>query len=125
MSEAIGYKRAQAGLPVEISSFQGPELYHAALSKRGTALLRLNGFKRNERWGSGTMKVFAINNEFGLLAIAIGSHEQEALDNAVDCDCMDSCLVEESERDEDHASLGNASESFDLSYISMTELAPL
>ena len=123
MSEAIGYVRAQAGLPVEISSLQGPELYHTALSKRGTALLRLNGFKRNDRWGGGTMKVYAIDNEFGLLAIAIGSHGSEALDNAVDCDCLDSMLVEDADfDDEQFTSLGNAGELFDLSYCHMREI---
>lgn len=123
MSEAIGYRRAQAGLPVEISSLQGPELYHTALSKRGTALLRLNGFKRNDRWGSGTMKVFAILNEFGLLSVAIGGHMEEALDNAVDCDCLDSMLVEDGDYDDEQfTSLGNAGELFDLTYCHMREI---
>ena len=122
MSEAINHHRIAKGLTPRylMTHSEAREAY----TKRAAALLRLNGYTPNG-YNPHNVRAWGIYNEYGILAIAIGSHEQEALDNAVDNDCMDSCLVEESERDEDHASLGNAGEPFDLSYISMTELAPL
>ena len=79
-------------------------------------------------------KVWLIFNEFGLLSITVGRDEGEALDNAVDCDALDSCWVKYEELDQGQieqynkegyisglANLGNASELFDLNYISVRE----
>lgn len=120
MSESINYSRVIKNLPPHYMMTHAEQ--RAAYTRRGKALLRLNGFNESMRWGSGTMKAYAIYNEFGILAIAIGGHESEALDNAVDNDCLDSCLVDEPEADDDHCRLGNAGEPFDLSYINIFEL---
>ena len=54
---------------------------------------------------------YLIGNEFGLLCVSYGDHEQEAIDNAVDEGFMDSQLMS----DEDHAEY--ASNGWDDSYI--------
>jgi hypothetical protein len=87
------------------------------------------------------IRPWLIHNEYGTLAIVYASNEQDALDEAVDGDKMDSCLVQpeciltgtEGENpddctthdhkiDEDVAYLGNASEPFDLTYIGIVPL---
>lgn len=78
---------------------------------------------------------YLIFNEFGLLSIATGRCEQDALDNAVDNDALDSCLVPYDQLEpeqveqwnngefiDDLTHLGNAGELFDLQYISMREI---
>ena len=77
-----------------------------------------DGFK----WGE---NAYLIGHEFGLICVSYGSHEQEAIDNAVDEGFMDS----ERMSDEDHAEYdskgwhdsylyaGNASEPFWSEYL--------
>ena len=67
---------------------------------------------------------WAIWNEFGVIAIVYADCEQDALDIVVDESTkLDSCLVEYGDDVYDeHASLGNASELFDLSYIGMKQI---
>ena len=60
-------------------------------------------------------------NEFGLVTIVYASHLQEALDIAVDENRLDSFQIDESDINEDTAFLGNASEPFDITYLSVTE----
>ena len=69
-------------------------------------------------------KRWAVWNEYGIIAIVFAHHEQEALDVIVDESTkLDSCLVEYGDDVYDeHASLGNASELFDLSYIGMKQI---
>jgi len=76
------------------------------------------------------VRPWLIHNEYGTLAIVYASHEQDALDEAVDGDKMDSCMVSpedyaEAEREghaDEYANLGNAGEPFDLTYIGMIPL---
>jgi hypothetical protein len=76
------------------------------------------------------MRPWLICNEFGPLAIVYAYHEQDALDEMVDSDRLDSCLLspeDEKERtspdgEEEFSRLGNAGEPFDLTYISIREL---
>jgi hypothetical protein len=73
---------------------------------------------------------FLIHNEFGTLAIVYASGLQDALDEIVDANKLDSCLVSnedylEAEREgyaDEFANLGNAGEPFDLTYIGFVEL---
>ena len=69
-------------------------------------------------------KRWAVWNEFGVIAIVYALCEGDALDIIVDESTkLDSCLVEFSEEDyEEHCSLGNAGELFDLGYIGMREI---
>ncbi len=84
----------------------------------------------NGQFNPHKMRPWLIWNEYGALAIVYAHHEQDALDEMADSDRLDSCLVSpedlaEAERDghaDEFASLGNASEPFDLSYIGMREL---
>jgi hypothetical protein len=74
---------------------------------------------------------FLIHNEFGPLCVVYASNLQDALDEAVDGDKLDSCLVspedyKEAEAEghsDEYANLGNAGEPFDLTYIGFVELA--
>ena len=69
-------------------------------------------------------KRWAVYNEYGVIAIVYGLCEQDVLDIIVDESTkLDSCMVEFSEENcEEHCSLGNASELFDLSYIGMKQI---
>ena len=69
-------------------------------------------------------KRWAVWNEFGVIAIVYADHEQGALDTIVDESTkLDSCLVEYGDDVyEEHATLGNAGELFDLSYIGMKQI---
>ena len=68
---------------------------------------------------------YLIGNEFGLICVAYGNNEQEALDNAVDDDCMDSELMSDNDHAEYDANgwhdsfiyAGNASEPFWSVYL--------
>jgi hypothetical protein len=79
-------------------------------------------------------RAWLIYDEFGLLSIAVGACEQEALDNVCDADGMTSCLVEYDDLDaeqieqsesegyvSDLTRLGNAGELHDLQYVSIRE----
>ncbi len=82
------------------------------------------------------VRPWLIHNEYGTLAIVYADNEQDALDEAVDADKLDSCLIPEeelvvNEHGEDVADhgdgevasrLGNAGEPFDLTYIGMVPL---
>ena len=67
---------------------------------------------------------WAVWNEFGVIAIVYADCEQDALDIIVDESTkLDSCLVEYGDDVyEEHCSLGNADELFDLSYIGMQQI---
>ena len=69
-------------------------------------------------------KRWAVSNEYGVIAIVYAHHEQEALDVIVDESTkLDSCMVEYGDDVyEEHCSLGNAGELFDLGYIGMKEI---
>jgi hypothetical protein len=71
---------------------------------------------------------YAIYNEYGAIAFVYADNEQDALDTAVNCNCLDSEMMSA----EDHAEyeskgwddsfclLGNASEPFWCEYLSIT-----
>lgn len=69
-------------------------------------------------------KRWAVWNEYGVIAIVFADCEQDALDIIVDESTrLDSCLAEDiDDVHEEHCSLGNAGELFDLSYIGMQEI---
>lgn len=74
------------------------------------------------RFGEGA---YLIGNGFGLLCVSYGNNEQEALDNAVDEDYMDSERMSDADYKEYDANgwhdsficLGNASEPFWSEYL--------
>lgn len=76
------------------------------------------------------IRPWLIHNEYGVLCVVFASCEQDALDEAVDNDRLDSCLIAESDYadygvwtdDDESAHLGNAGEPFDLTYIGLVEL---
>jgi hypothetical protein len=71
------------------------------------------------------VRLWAISNEYGYICAVWGNCEQDALDNAVDANFMDSMLVAEPDEGEedDYARLGNAGECFDLTYCGVTSIA--
>jgi hypothetical protein len=97
---------------LKIGSFRSD---YVTLAKR---LLALNGFSKDHSYNPHNVKAYLIHNEYGVICCAIGSHVAEALDNAVNNDCLDSCLItDEAYMNEDTVYLGNGSEPFDLDYI--------
>lgn len=95
-------------------------------------LLLINGYKEGE-YNPHHVKAFAICNEFGHRCIAIGSYEQEALDNAVNENLLDSELMSEEDHTEYdqngwHDSFiyaGNASEPFWCEYMQILPVEEL
>ena len=92
-------------------------------------LLLVNGFKNGD-YNPHNVGVYAISHEFGVFALAIGSHEQEALDNAVDDECMD-CMIMDQEDFQEYEDngwhdsfilAGNASEPFWSEYLGISRL---
>jgi len=73
---------------------------------------------------------YAINNQFGILAIVYATHEYEALDIAVDVGLMDSELMSDADHatyeangwDDSFMRLGNASEPFWTEYLGITDI---
>ena len=76
-----------------------------------------------DKWYTDGRK-YLVSNEFGYIAIVFAHHAQDALDIIVDESTkLDSCMVEYGEFGmSDCTALGNASEMFDLSYISIKEV---
>ena len=68
------------------------------------------------------VRLWLISNMHGYVAAVWASCEQDALDEAVDADLMDSLAIDEADADEDTARLGNASEPFDLTYCAICAL---
>lgn len=61
------------------------------------------------------MRLWVIGHEFGAIVAVWASNEQDALDNAVNLNCLDCFLAEDQDyEDESLTPLGNASELFDL-----------
>lgn len=98
------------------------------ITRKGKALLRLNGYGV-KNYNPHNIKAYKIGNELGWFCVAIGSNEAEALDNAVDCNCMDSEKMSDSEYQEYFSSgwgdsyilAGNASEPFWSKYLMIQE----
>lgn len=92
-------------------------------------LLREYGYKDGDYNPHG-VGAYVFSNEFGVFAIGIGEHEQEAIDDAVDSnrfDCMkmsdDDYAEHESRGWEDSYMLaGNASEPFWTTYLHMERI---
>ena len=68
------------------------------------------------------VRLWLISNMHGYVAAVWSSCEQDALDEAVDADLMDSLAIDEADADEDTARLGNAGEPFDLTYCGVCAL---
>jgi len=64
------------------------------------------------------VRLWVIGHQFGAVCAVWASHEQDALDRAVDTNRMDFCLAETQDYDDEAlTALGNASELFDLSEV--------
>ena len=107
---------------IKVKSFRED---YKTLSKR---LLAVNGYHAESSYNPHNVKAYVIHNEYSVICIAVGSGLQEALDNAVDNGCLDSCKIDDLlEYDynqvalDEYCSLGNASELFDLTYIGVSE----
>jgi hypothetical protein len=69
------------------------------------------------RFNPHNVRLWVIGHEFGALCAVFASHEQNALDSAVDAGMLDCMMAEEQNHDDESLrALGNASELFDLSY---------
>lgn len=110
MTEAIGNARIQKSITFKDGTFDDDA------RRLGKALLRLNGFGETDRWGSGTMRVWSIHSIYGVLAIAIGSCESDALDNAMDNDCLRAITLDADDTEDAHH-CGNAGELVDLTHV--------
>ncbi len=108
---------------MESIKFKAFRTDYKTLAKR---LLAVNGYHAEANYNPHNRRAFVIHNEYSILCVAIGSCLQEALYNAVDNYCLDSCLAEDQDySNEELTPLGNASELFDLSYIGvLAEITP-
>jgi hypothetical protein len=72
------------------------------------------------------VRLWVIGHEFGAICAVFASHEQDALDSAVDGGMLDCLMAEDQNPPEDEreglAPLGNASELFDLSHAWLAEV---
>jgi len=69
------------------------------------------------------VRAWAIGDELGISCMIWASNEQEAFDEACDAGLIDQMLATEQDHDnEELASLGNASELFDLTYAWINEI---
>jgi len=69
------------------------------------------------------VRLWVIGHEFGAICAVWASHEQDALDTAVDMSALDCLMAEEQNYDDESlTSLGNASELFDLSHAWIGEV---
>jgi len=84
-------------------------------------LLALNGFSVENSYNPHNIKAYVLAHEHGVFCVAIGSNLQEALDNAVDNNCMDHMRINEPDSAdyEHHCALGNAGELFDIDYLTV------
>ena len=97
--------------------------------QRDYALMMLleAGYQPNNSYG---MAPYAISNEYGVFAIALGDDIQSALDNAVDENKMDSMLMSQvdwmeyelNEWNDSYVILGNACEPFWSENLRATEI---
>jgi len=77
-----------------------------------------------------TDHVYAVCNEYGLLAIVYADHAQDALDAAVDCGKMDGNKINDTDHaeyvaegcEDEIAYLGNAGEPIWITHISVQEI---
>lgn len=75
------------------------------------------------RYNPNNVRLWLIMHTFGAVGCVFASHDQEALDNAVDLGMMDHCIADDQDYDnEELTSLGNASELFDLSDTWLAEV---
>ena len=63
------------------------------------------------------VRAWVIGHEFGSICMIFASHEQDALDDAVDAGMLDCMMAEEQDHDDESLTpLGNASELFELTH---------
>ena len=86
-----------------------------------SVIVNPEGFIPRGSYNPHNVHAFMLCHEFGLFAIVYASHLQDALDIAVDEGFLDCMQIEEDDIDEDTAFLGNASEPFDIQYLSVNE----
>lgn len=79
-------------------------------------------FDEGSRFNPNNIRLWVIGHEFGAICAVWAGCEQDALDNAVDCNILDCLAVTDADdqENENHARLGNASEPFDLSMAWMS-----
>ena len=85
----------------------------------------------NPNEGRGWNRTYAINNEFGVIAIVYANSEQGALDEAVDAGLMDSELMTPDDHaeylvndwDDSFLYAGNASEPFWCEHLGITDIS--
>lgn len=84
-------------------------------------LLAINGYSKEHSYNPHNVKAYVLAHEYGVFCVAIGSCLQEARDNAVDNNCLDCMMIDNPDSDdyEHHAILGNASELFNINYLSV------
>jgi len=99
------------------------------IQAQAKALLIDNGYTPGA-YNPHNVRAWEITNELGHVCIAIGSHEQGALDSAVDnglmqrfaMDAEDYAEYETNGWDDSYALLGNAQEPYWTEYMGITEI---
>ena len=77
----------------------------------------------NNSYNPYNVRAMVIGNEYGAICVVFASHAQEALDNAVNSNMLDSLMSSEEQDEYDSLTpLGNASELFDLSNVWIGEV---
>jgi len=98
--------------------------------EQGIALLAEQGYEQGE-YNPHNVKAWVIGHEFGAVALVVGEHEQEALDNAMDEGKLECMLMDEDDLnehafnswDDSYTYAGNASEAIWSEYLWIRELA--
>ena len=84
------------------------------------AMLVEDGFDGPDDYNPYNVRAWSFHNEYGILGVALGSHMQEALDNAVDNGILDSMQMSDEDLteyelngwDDSFVRAGNAGEAF-------------
>ena len=103
----------------------------SSVERQARRLLAINGFSKGD-YNPHRVRAWLIHNEVHFSFIAIGEHEQEAIDNCVDSNLWDSFMMssedyaeyESKQWDDSYILAGNASEPFwaEHLYIEAIEL---
>ena len=96
--------------------------------EQGIALLAEQGYDQGD-YNPHNVKAWVIGHEFGAVALVIGEHEQEALNEAMDQGKLNAELMSEEDQEEYEREgwglcyAGNASEAIRSEYLWIKELA--
>ena len=99
------------------------------LQAEGAYKLSAAGYEAGE-YNPHNVRAWVIANEYGIVAVAIGEHQQEALDNAVDDGLMDGEIMSQEDHIEhltngwhdSYTYAGNAGEPVWTTYQTITEI---